>query len=603
MPMVGMPSEKLGLRSIQTLSKLNVIPRHGPVFSQKDKVHIAYLLPTKLNKVPKLRMFNFVGHLHLSHSNCSHLSAFGILPFLKYMCIENMDRVLSVGLELYGKIYPSVKPFPSLEILIFREMLEWQEWIFADIKGGEFPHLQELYIQRCPKLKWSLPKYLPHSTKKVEISGCPSLLIPKLPSKDYLWLAYNPPILVKVEDLWAVNSNMMQVEDLKAVNSNMMQLKIDDESASSEYDTDSDTTALDFQHIMEEVSLGTMTYSAYYFPSTKMPSRVYALIIEELFSLRSVPEGLMQENPCLRDLSIINCPNLESFDGGHPPIVLKSLYICDCKKLEFLSPAMTMYQDTFLEHLHIGSSCDSLKSFPLNLFPKLRSLDISDCANFSTISVRQDHISLRQLHIRNCPKLIVFPKGGLRSPKLRSILLSNCKNLKVLPEQLNTHTYLYMLDINECPELESIPEGGLPSNLNYFRITSCHKLTPCIEWGMFNLKKLNCFEFEDGCKCLTSFPDKNILPSSIKNLLISRLDNLRFLNYRGLQQLTSLTTLTIIGCNKLQSLPQVGVPCSLSSLNIHDCSLLKSEFLYKKVDKNMWFNTYIPHMQIDGVKL
>ncbi|KAK4841666.1 hypothetical protein QYF36_008351 [Acer negundo] len=410
MPKVGMTPEKLGLRSIhkiglgsiQMLHKLDVIPRHGPVFSQKDKVRIAYLLPTKLNKVPKLRMFNFVGHLHLSYSNCSHLSAFGILPFLKYMCIENMDRVLSVGLELYGKIYPSVKPFPSLEILIFREMLEWQEWIFADIEGGEFPHLQELYIQRCPKLKWSLPKYLPPSTKKVEISGCPSLLIPKLPSKDYLWLTYSPPILVR------------------AVNSNMGQFKVEDESA-SEYDTDSDTSDLDFQHSMEEVSLGTMTYSAYYFPSTKMPSRVYALIIERLFGLSSVPEGLMRENPCLRDLSIINCPYLESFDGGHPPVGLKILYIRDCRKLEFLSPTITMYQDTFLEDLHISSSCDSLKSFPLNLFPKLRTLVINDCANFSTISIAKDHMSLRQLHIRICPKLICFPKGGLCSPKLRWI--------------------------------------------------------------------------------------------------------------------------------------------------------------------------------------
>ncbi|KAK3223803.1 hypothetical protein Dsin_010828 [Dipteronia sinensis] len=69
-------------------------------------------------------------------------------------------------------------------------MLEWQEWIFPVVEGGEFPHLQQFCIQRCPKLKKSLPRCLPPSIENFEISACPSLeaRFPRLPSEDFFWL-------------------------------------------------------------------------------------------------------------------------------------------------------------------------------------------------------------------------------------------------------------------------------------------------------------------------------------------------------------------------------------------------------------------------------
>ncbi|KAI9169533.1 hypothetical protein LWI28_013719 [Acer negundo] len=57
-----------------------------------------------------------------------------------------------------------------------------------------------------------------------------------------------------------------------------------------------------------------------------------------------------------------------------------------------------------------------------------------------------------------------------------------------------------------------------------------------------------------------------LLPSSLNSLRIRRLQNLKFLDYTGLQPLAFLKTLEINCCNELQCLPKEGLPSSLSSL-------------------------------------
>ncbi|KAK1552661.1 hypothetical protein Q3G72_021142 [Acer saccharum] len=228
----------------------------------------------------------------------------------------------------------------------------------------------------------------------------------------------------------------------------------------------------------------------------ELPQRLHSLKIEGCHALKSLPQEVMCGSPHLQHLYIIDCCYLELFQGGHLPVALKSLYIRNCRKLDFLSLQETMPEHALLEHLCMGSSCDSLRCFPLTFFPKLRSLSIWDSANFDSISITKNHMSLHAIEIRDCHKLLYFPKGGLLTPNLTSILLSNCKNLKVLPDQLYRLTSLQSLLINECPELDSIPEGGFPCSLDLLRITSCNKLTPWTEWGMNKLNNLSCFEIE-----------------------------------------------------------------------------------------------------------
>ncbi|TXG55936.1 hypothetical protein EZV62_017249 [Acer yangbiense] len=371
---------------------------------------------------------------------------------------------------------------------------------------------------------------------------------------------------------------------------------------SSDTDTDDpinvwyDEESLDGNSSPEQESLNVSEISQL----KRLPPKLYDLKIEGSDALESLPEELMHNNNrYLRRLYIIGCHFLKSIHARSLPSALKTLYISKCEKLEFLSPEGTITEHTSLEHLCIENSCDSLNSFPLTFFPKLRSLFIQGCANFNSISIGlEDHKYLDALEIRDCAQLKSFPEGGLRIPNLTSILLSNCKNLKALPGQLHSLTSLQSLFINECPELESIPEGGLPSSLNLFCIRSCHKLTPRIEWGLHQLNNFSRIEIEGGCRDLESFPEQNLLPMKLNSLQISRFPNLKFLNYKGLQHLTSLETLKINSCGELQSLSEEGLPSSLSYLYISDCPLLKSKLHNKREE---WYKiAHIPHIQIDG---
>ncbi|MFQ6665263.1 hypothetical protein Gotur_032048, partial [Gossypium turneri] len=93
------------------------------------------------------------------------------------------------------------------------------------------------------------------------------------------------------------------------------------------------------------------------------------------------------------------------------------------------------------------------------------------------------------------------------------------------------------------------------------------------------------------------FPDEHLLPSSLTYLGISDLPNLKSLECKGFQHLTSLSSLSIDGCPKLQSMPPNMLPPSLSYLCISRCPLL--EECCKKEKGKDWANiSHIPVIEI-----
>ncbi|KAL6328870.1 hypothetical protein AAG906_003887 [Vitis piasezkii] len=116
---------------------------------------------------------SFSNLLYLELWDCENCSS---LPPLGMTGIER------VGSEFYGDASSSItiKPsFPSLQTLRFEYMGQWQRWLCCGCRRGEFPCLQELYIKKCPKLTGKLPKQL-RCLKKLEIDGCPQLLVASL---------------------------------------------------------------------------------------------------------------------------------------------------------------------------------------------------------------------------------------------------------------------------------------------------------------------------------------------------------------------------------------------------------------------------------------
>ncbi|TQE01240.1 hypothetical protein C1H46_013147 [Malus baccata] len=143
----------------------------------------------------------------------------------------------------------------------------------------------------------------------------------------------------------------------------------------------------------------------------------------------------------LQSLTLWRCSSLLSFPTNGLPTTLTSLRIQNCKKLEFLSREM-MAKLTSLQSLYLVQSCDSLRSFPLGIFPNLSSLTIGDCENLESLSAEggaDENLShLNSLDINGCRNLVSFPDGGLRTPNLTSLKVMRCENLKLLPDRMHT---------------------------------------------------------------------------------------------------------------------------------------------------------------------
>jgi leucine-rich repeat protein SHOC2 len=117
------------------------------------------------------------------------------------------------------------------------------------------------------------------------------------------------------------------------------------------------------------------------------------------------------------------------------------------------------------------------------------------------------------------------------------------------------------------------------------------------EWGLFQLNSLKQFRVSDDFEIFESFPEESLLPSSINSLELTNCSNLRIINYKGLLHLTSLESLYIEDCPCLESLPEEGLPSSLSTLSIHDCPLIMQQ--YQKEQGERWHTiSHIPDVTI-----
>jgi len=284
--------------------------------------------------------------------------------------------------------------------------------------------------------------------------------------------------------------------------------------------------------------------------------------------------GIQQFDACALELSILGCGRLEL-------------------------PMHLGYSS--LEYLKLDL-CDSLKFFPIYLFPNLLRLHIRGCGNLKSLTVGEQHehdLLLSVLIIDECPDFAYFPKQGFHAPNLKEFTIITCGSLQSLPDKMNILLpLLEKLHVEDCPEIEYFHEGALPSNLNEISIFNCEKLFASqMGWGLQKLQSVRrfiiCGKYED----VESFPEVGLLPTSLTFLYINGFRNLRSLDKMGLQHLTALKGLDIQNCPKLECMPKEGLPASLSSLHIYRCPLLEKEWERKGEEwnkishvRNKWIN-------------
>lgn len=324
---------------------------------------------------------------------------------------------------------------------------------------------------------------------------------------------------------------------------------------------------------------------------------------ENQLQVSSFFEALKQVETCPLHLRISNCSS--SVSVGCLPSNLETLDIYKCKKLDF--PFFQPHKS--LEVLNLHGSFDSLKSFPLDSFPKLKELYIHNSESLESFSVsdgqQQDLTALSTLIMSNCPSFAFFPDGGLPTPNLTFLSVGNCKKLKSLPKKMHSLLpSLEFLAIRYCPEIESFPEAGLPLNLRNLGIEGCDKLIASrLSWDLQRLPNLTSFTIHgtsryEGAESVRtmrrrirsyedveSFPDEGLLPTTITSLSIGGFPNLKVLDRNGLQKLTSLRELRVSVCIELQITPE-RLPTSLKYFSISECPLLKKRCCKK--NKEYW---------------
>ncbi|XP_060967328.1 putative disease resistance RPP13-like protein 1 [Cannabis sativa] len=269
---------------------------------------------------------------------------------------------------------------------------------------------------------------------------------------------------------------------------------------------------------------------------------------------------------------------------------LVSVSFIDCKNCSILPPLGKL---AFLKDLTI-KGCDSVISIGdeiphdqgLLLFRCLESLRIADMMewkNWSFAILEEEgqilFPLLQSLHLKNCPKLKVGLPGYLSS--LECLSISNCEQMvglvprttqqTVIGTALSSLAYLW---IRGCPMLESLLDWGSLSKVKMIELCKCKRLFENRkQWDLHRLSSLESLVikgWEDD-----SFLDEGFLPTTLKKLEFSDCSKLESLNGKAFQQLTSLTFLYIINCERLRCLPEELLPTSLSELRIWKCPLLK----------------------------
>ncbi|GLT32446.1 hypothetical protein SLA2020_071140 [Shorea laevis] len=509
---------------------------------------------------------SFANIVHMNLNDCSKsmsLPSLGGLPLLKKLSIRGMNRVKNVGLEFYGDGLPSTKRFPSLEILWFQNMLEWECWSSTH-KGDEdfddeFPSLCELMIKNCPKLTGDLPRHLP-SLEKVIISHCPKLegSLVSLPSLCELNIEdCNKEQLKNIVHLTSLTTlRIRSIRDLACLPQEMLQ------SLGA-------LQTLDVSNCTELTSLwqkGTGLKNIVSLEHLKIKgcSKFVSLIENE----QDLPGGL-------DDIELINCGNLEK-------LTLKSFHIESCPKLVSFPETVCL---STLRHLKL-KDCVALKNLPD--WKMMLSCRTSDCL-------------LEDLEIEECPSLTYLPRGNMLT-SLQRLKIRRCADLQSLPEgimQNNDDTHMWdlkSLEIDNCPSLMCFPEGILPFSLKTLKICDCSKLEPLSERLLHNNASLEYIYMRNyttlrslpeclyslthlteliisSCPALISFPEPGLSPT-LKTLEIYSCANLKSLPVR-MQNLASLQYLTVCDCPCLVSFPKEGLSPQLLVLEVWDCINLK----------------------------
>jgi hypothetical protein len=525
-----------------------------------------------------------------------------------------MKSVKSVGAQFYGSGSPSFQPFPTLETLEFDAMPEWEEWKFTDGTTTKFPRLTRLSLLRCPKLQGNIPFGQLGKLKELHIELMESLktlgtefygsgsspMFQSFPSLETLQFVNMP----KWEEWELIGDTYIEFPSLTHLSlHNCPKLR---------GNVPGNLPSLTCLSVKCCPKLKGMTPNN--LPSLSelelekcpllMKSRHSDNISYNIITRPSsdVFSQLMIGLNSLRKMKLSNIPSLTSFPTDGLPKTLQSLTIYDCRKLEFL-PHESLQNYTSLDTLKISKSCNSMTSINLCSLPVLKRLYICGCKNLKAVVIAEDTsqqnlLFLRTIKVEDCHELESVSLGGLCIPNLIHLTVSECKKLRFLPESMNTLASLQKMEIHDLPNLQSLSMDDFPISLRELSVGNVGGILWNTTWERLTSLSVLLIAGDDIVKALmkTEVP---LLPAFLVSLVICGVEDIKCLDGKWLQHLTSLQHFTILEAPKLESLPKAGkFPSSLKVLRVKQCPLLE-ESLRRKRGKEWRKVAHIPSILID----
>jgi hypothetical protein len=314
---------------------------------------------------------SFSNMTFLRLENCKHcrnLPPLGQLSSLQALFVIGFEEVVKVSREFYGNNSSSVQLFGVLKVLRFEKMLKWEKWssFVAEIEGGAFPQLEELFINNCPKLTGRLPVNLP-SLAKLDIRKCPQLVVslPRAPSVLELRLLHCKEFLLRGLPTGLQKLKVGGFGPLKSLprglvdcNSNLQELTI------------SNCNMLRLPRLPNFSSLETLR-------------------LDGCDSFKSFPLDLI---PNLFSIKISGCKNLESFTASEH-----------------------RGRDLLTVRLFINN-CPNFASFPRGgvRAPDLTFFWVQSCSSLTSLPEKMDILmpSLKSFYLIDCPEVESLPRGG-----------------------------------------------------------------------------------------------------------------------------------------------------------------------------------------------
>ncbi|KAL6288759.1 hypothetical protein ACE6H2_006269 [Prunus campanulata] len=321
--------------------------------------------------------------------------------------------------------------------------------------------------------------------------------------------------------------------------------------------------------------------------------------------------------PCLKSLSIRNCPQLE----GKVPENLDSLATLEIINCEELVISISNYKQIgaldidgckavvktsdvefellqFLRHSDISEVRFQTGEFTKGL-RKVANLTIGGCEELTSSLKNEDRVLQ---HLISLDRLVIEGNSSLLEKlgkeaeellqlqiltcKLKYLELYKCASLSKVPEGLHHLTALQDLQIVGCSSLVSFPDVGLPPSLEFISIKECDSLLYFAKYQIPpNLRRIEIRR----CKSLKSLVEReedsssSSSPShiSLEHLGIWECESLTSLSLRAQLFPRALKCLDISNCGELQLITSDGFSHDntnhcLEHIGIFDCPNLKS---------------------------